>query len=186
MDLIEAVKQGRLDVVQNLCDQQGNANVDYQDEYGATALMWAAIHEHIDIFNELCKRGADVNLKDKHGRTALMFSVGCDDPQFVNLLFDRGANVNLKDRDGRTVLFHAMMTFKINIEIIEELCRRGAKVTHEIEFLSTEGRCERYDFESLFTKQRFNHKVLMLLRGRKLPIDLLKLVHEWRKVHEWI
>jgi len=170
MDLIEAVRQDRLDVIKNLCDQQGDANVDYKDEDGRTVLMWAVNRERIGIFNELCKRGANLDIKDNDGRTALMWATACEDPQFVNLLCDRGANVNLRDCDGRTALWFASRTL-FGLETIEELCRRGAKV-----FSTTSNSAI---IQILFTKQRFNHKVLLLLRGRKLPVDLVRKVHEW-------
>lgn len=49
-----------------------NVNVNFQNKYGETALMYAMLGSRIRIINLLLKCGADVKIKTKHGVTALM------------------------------------------------------------------------------------------------------------------
>ena len=51
------------------------ANVDFQNEYGATALHNAVGRDFIDIVKTLLLYGANVNLKTKSGMSALYMAV---------------------------------------------------------------------------------------------------------------
>ena len=46
------------------------ANVDKQNDYGSTPLIYAASNGKIEVVKELLKAGANKKLKDKRGRTA--------------------------------------------------------------------------------------------------------------------
>ena len=52
------------------------ANVNYQDDDGYTALMWAVCINNIDIIHQLLQAGADVHIQGKIGLTALMAACG--------------------------------------------------------------------------------------------------------------
>ena len=60
--------------------ESGNAEVNAKDEYGVTALMWAAWYNSRQIIGLLLNMGADANLQDIYGRTALMFAAENDVP----------------------------------------------------------------------------------------------------------
>jgi ankyrin repeat protein len=47
------------------------ANLNYQDNYGISLLMYAACYGHLDILQFLVEKGADTNLLDKYGLTAI-------------------------------------------------------------------------------------------------------------------
>ncbi|TFG58603.1 MAG: hypothetical protein E4H36_15220 [Spirochaetales bacterium] len=49
---------------------KAGANMDHQDYYGATALMYAAGSSNPEVFTILLSAGADGTLKDKSGKTA--------------------------------------------------------------------------------------------------------------------
>ena len=65
MDLIEASRDGQLDLVKLLLERGGNVNI--QDIYGDTALIWASLYGHLDIVKLLLEKGADVNIQDNYG-----------------------------------------------------------------------------------------------------------------------
>ena len=46
------------------------ANVDKQDAFGFTPLMWAADYDRIEVVKELLKAGANKKLKNNNGYTA--------------------------------------------------------------------------------------------------------------------
>ena len=46
------------------------ANVDKQDDYGDTPLIWAANWDRIEVVKELLKAGANKKLKSNGGQTA--------------------------------------------------------------------------------------------------------------------
>ena len=82
------------------------ANVNAKNEYGATALMAAAVNGHTEIVNALIKAGADVNTKDSDGETALMQAAFNGHTETVNVLIEAGADDAI-DNYGRTALIHA-------------------------------------------------------------------------------
>ena len=83
------------------------ANLDIQDEYGYTALMWAAKYGQTAIVDLLIKAGANKNIKDNEGHTALMLAACNNHKDIVGLLIKAGANKNIKDKYGHTALMLA-------------------------------------------------------------------------------
>ena len=58
--LIDDVKNGRLgEVVKAIED--GGADINTADENGRTLLVWAAFHNHVEVFKWLCANGANLN-----------------------------------------------------------------------------------------------------------------------------
>lgn len=67
--LIYAVENGNHQVVLSLI--AAGADIDYQDNYGQTALMWACMKNKKQIVELLLAAQADVYITDKKGNTAL-------------------------------------------------------------------------------------------------------------------
>ena len=104
-------------------------DVNIQNKYGRTALMWAAWNEHMETCKFLIENGADVNLQEDLGETALMYSVG--DGYIVRYLLSVGANPLLEDKVGRTA-YDLARTGEIKqiIKAFENLWKRwGEKQT---------------------------------------------------------
>ncbi|MCA1959573.1 MAG: ankyrin repeat domain-containing protein [Desulfomonile sp.] len=72
VELIEASRSGRGDVVKVLL--QGGANANAQDEQGNTLLMLAAGAGDLPLVKMLLERGADVNARNHQGVTALAWA----------------------------------------------------------------------------------------------------------------
>jgi ankyrin repeat protein len=128
------------------------AEVNTQNDFGATPLMWA-ITEPQKV-RLLVAAGADVNAKSKMGRTALYLAAANDgsaatvrlllehrakveaqtlvaaasanDLASIHLLIEKGAAVNEKDDLGRTPLMHAAGNG--NLKAVELLLSKGADV----------------------------------------------------------
>ena len=101
------------------------ANINAQNDRGATALMLAAASNDADMVMHLLQtKGIDVNMKDAHGRTALFYALDFrnsyrgksraeqikmakDQRWIVAALLQKGAKANIKDVDGKTPLMLA-------------------------------------------------------------------------------
>lgn len=86
MTLIDCVKLGNITKVQELIAQGVDLNV--QDEYGYTALIWVASYSNPDIAKVLLDAGADKTIKDYEGHDALYWAnyYGCQ--EVIDLLTD--------------------------------------------------------------------------------------------------
>lgn len=78
------------------------AEVDVQDDDGATALMFAAASGNTRSTEALIAAHANLNLRDEEGRTALILAVRSNEMDVVRQLVEEGAALDLRDRTGRT------------------------------------------------------------------------------------
>lgn len=104
-------------------------DVNVKDDYGRTALTFAAQSGHIEVMRLLIDNGANVNTIDKCGTSALLFAIGRSDadPKIIELLIAAKADVNIKDRYGKTPLMWAIKCPKAKY-IVEKLINAGADV----------------------------------------------------------
>ena len=91
MTLIDYVKLGNITKVQELIVQGVDLNV--QDEYGYTALIWAASYSNPDIAKVLLDAGADKTIKDYEGHDALYWAnyYGCQ--EVIDLLTEPSVTI---------------------------------------------------------------------------------------------
>lgn len=104
-ELIKAAEAGQLNKVRELIE--AGVSLGAADQYGRTALYYAAQRRHPKIVEALLDAGADVNHHDKlDGSTPFLTSVGRrnDDFAMMRLLASRGADVNARDVYGRGAL----------------------------------------------------------------------------------
>lgn len=118
--LMVAVLEEQAEVLQLLMEAP-STNLDQQDRYGATALMYAVRMGKEKPVRYLLKAGADPNLRDIEGETALMYAVGTQNKEVIQALLEGGAEVALKNFDGLSVLD------KVIDDEIEGLLRGGKK-----------------------------------------------------------
>ena len=81
------------------------------DENGFTALMLAAIYNHLDMVISLLKYpGIDLNVRGSANYTALHFAVHFNNPAILTqLLSDDRVDTSLKEDDNGTPLKHAIL-----------------------------------------------------------------------------
>ena len=94
MTLIDYVKLGNITKIQELIDQGVDLNV--QDEYGYTALIWAASYSKPDMVKLLLDAGADDEITDIDKHNALYWANYYGHPEVIEFL-----NKNL---DGKQTL----------------------------------------------------------------------------------
>lgn len=97
---------------------KNGADVNGQNWFGKTALMYAAHLNQITAVKVLLKHGVDVNSAttagrqyacgqfDRIGRTALMYAAENASIPIMRMLLDAGADVNAKDSKGNNVDFY--------------------------------------------------------------------------------
>jgi ankyrin repeat protein len=74
------------------------------DEYGATALEFAAHKGQLAAIQWLLAQGADINVKDVHGRTALRAAAISGQLAAMQWLAAQGADIHANDVAGDTAL----------------------------------------------------------------------------------
>lgn len=103
--LIEAAYSGKLPQVRALLAQ--GAAVDAQDEYGYTALHWAAQAGWPLTTKALIDAGASVDARDASGRTPLLLATVRKHVEVARVLVTAGADPNAKDTQGNAPLEYA-------------------------------------------------------------------------------
>ncbi len=121
--LMYAAEIGSVDAMRLLLD--GGADVNAQNAFGSTALMWAA--SDAAKVRLLLDRGAQVNTAAKSGRTALIIAAFTNpSAEVVRLLLAKGAKVDVMDRRRVTPLNAA--TFGNDTETVRLLLEAGADI----------------------------------------------------------
>jgi ankyrin repeat protein len=131
--LLKAIRQGDMAAVQQLL--KSGADLETRDEYGATALMYAAAFSSPDCVRLLLDAGADINATSNQGSTALMWSTA--DAVKVRLLLGHHADVNARTKDGGTALLSA--AFRENLEVLRMLIAAGADPRAEMQVFPSGG-----------------------------------------------
>ena len=120
-------KGGSVQQVQNAL--HAGTDINAKNEFGRTALMWAARdNTNPEVLKLLLENGADIRAKDEEGRTALMWAAQDNtNPEVLKLLLDAGADVRAKDEEGRTALTWAARD-NTNPEVLKLLLDAGADI----------------------------------------------------------
>ena len=121
--LFYIARSGNMGLLQKEIDKCKNENVslDKFDEDGWTALMLAAVKDHVDVVKELVAASADVDKADNNGWTALMSAASKGHVDVVKALIAAGADKYSVDSYGRTAL--SIAKAKNNIDIVIELSK---------------------------------------------------------------
>lgn len=175
-----AVVYDKLDIVKLLIEYKANPNIESSMEENGSLFVKAtplayAVHEkrddaYVDI---LLSAKADPNCIFKFKLNEidpLVFAVYSGNLRVCKALLKAGANPN-KNYDEHTLLYHARREFNASQEIIDELCKAGAKLTKKEEKdLSYEvyspGDLKRIREENLFRyDQKINGKIFWIKGG---------------------
>jgi ankyrin repeat protein len=98
------------------------------DEFGRSAIHYAAANGDTDEVNRLLADGADPGESDNVGFTPLHFAAQEQQPQVIGLLLAAGADVQATDRWGNTPLWRAIFTAHGNIAASAALLAAGANL----------------------------------------------------------
>ena len=125
-DLISACEYNDIEAIQVAL---GKSDINYVDEEGSTALMWASYYNNPEIVKLLLSSGAHINHIDNNGYNALLWAVIKNNSEIIKLLLrSGGANINHAGEDGDTALIKAAIYN--NPEMVKLLLRNGADINH--------------------------------------------------------
>ena len=97
-----AASKGHLPIVKVLFD--AGADINSQDIYGISPLMWVVEEAKIEVISFLVEHGADLNLQRANGLTALMSTWAGGREKAVEILLEAGADTKIKNDEGMTAL----------------------------------------------------------------------------------
>jgi ankyrin repeat protein len=111
------------------------ADITIRDDFGCTALFWAALGGHKDIVETMLAKGADVNAKSgvflpswgisDEGWTPLHGACARWHKTVVEVLIANGADINAKTRNGKTPM--SLAKERGHEQVVELLRKHRAK-----------------------------------------------------------
>jgi ankyrin repeat protein len=122
--LVQAAADKDRDAVRTLLAKKIDVNVARAD--GATALLWAAHWDDVEMADLLLRAGAKVDAADDYGVTPLARACENTSEAMVARLLEAGANPNAAQKSGLTPLMIASRTGNVNV--VKALIAKGAKV----------------------------------------------------------
>ncbi|KAF1790050.1 Ankyrin repeat-containing domain [Phytophthora cactorum] len=120
--LHDAAASGNIDSVKSLVEQ--DVDIDTQDAYGKTPLMYAAENGHLDVVQYLVKQGADKKKQDNGGRIPLVVAADKGKHEVAWYLFEQGVDKAAEDDDGNTPLLEAARWG--HLDMVRFLVEQGA------------------------------------------------------------
>jgi ankyrin repeat protein len=122
--LADAAEKADWDRVAKLLADHADPNAAQAD--GATALLWAAYHDHAESARLLLATGADAKAANRYGVTPLSPACTNGDAKLIKMLLAAGADANTTLRGGETALMTASRTGRA--DAVQALLDAGAKV----------------------------------------------------------
>ena len=126
LSLIDAIKTTDLATVQKQFDA-GHLDAEHihsQNEYGETALMWAAFKGYNEIVKLLLEAHVDLHAINDYGDTALIWATFAGNREAITMLLEAGADPNFKGGGGDVPLIFA--SYKGDIKTVKLLLKAGA------------------------------------------------------------
>ena len=103
--LMLAIDQGHAEVVRLLLEHwMWEYSADGRDDYGTTALMYAAAADDLDMARLLLENGAPINAQTDVGTTALMYAAAFGHVEMARFLVENGAEIHIQNGYNYTAL----------------------------------------------------------------------------------
>lgn len=138
-----------------------NADVDFRNEKGDSALTIASQHGHKEIVKLLLNNNVNIDSQKESGFTALIFASGYKQTDIVQLLLNNNANPNIKSNEGFTALTMASATG--TKKIVQLLLDNNADINHQTEDGET---------PLMFASQNHQKEIVQLLIDNGADINI--------------
>ncbi len=124
----QLIAEGNIELIEfALENKSGIEDINEQDDYGSTYLIFASQLGNFDVIKTLIEHGADVNIVNGYKNTALMHAVEKNNADIVQLLLENKADMEVKNRNGYTALMIAIE--KSSYESAQLLLQNKADMT---------------------------------------------------------
>ena len=111
-------------IIRKMCEANKTRHVINRPSFrGRTALITAAMHNHLGICKALYDKGADLDFQDDDKFTALIYASRQGYGLVVRWLVEHGANVNLRNSNGKSALTIAEENGRDKIAYYLHRCR---------------------------------------------------------------
>lgn len=128
-DILEAAKQGDIQRIREILDEDVSQRDTCSVQDGATPLMFAAMTGRLDIAQLLFERGCDINKQDTiSGWTALMQATYHGKKSVAIFLINVGADVTMQAKNGCTAFDMASLIEDADTELLRLLATRTMHV----------------------------------------------------------
>lgn len=124
--LRQAAERGNAVEVRAALDQ--GANIDARNSAGATPLLIATHHNHVDAAKVLIDAGADVNAKDRIHDSPYLYAGARGHNEILKMTLSHGADLKSTNRYGGTALIPAAE--RGHVETVGILIDAGVDVDH--------------------------------------------------------
>lgn len=106
--LLQAAEKGHSEDLLRVLREE-HPNLSARNNYGVSALIFAANNGHLDCVKILIDHGANINERSNNGKTAVHWATHWGHDSIVYFLLERGANLTIPDKEGMTVLMTAVL-----------------------------------------------------------------------------
>lgn len=158
-----AAAAGNLEIVKFLIDK--GSDVHYKDSYGTPVIAYAASAGNTNsaVYDLLFDKGVKPNILSEEGTNLIMYAIANDkDLKLTDYFISKGVSISHKDNYGRTVADYAAKLG--NLEIIDQLIKRGINPTDQALFFATQGSRRVQNglevYQTLVEKYHLNPKAL--------------------------
>ena len=167
--LIDAVKAGDDAQVAALLGK--GADVKAKDSEGATALLWAAHNEDVELVRKLLAAGADPKAANDYGAVPLAEAAVTGNAEVIGMLLNAGADVESANAEGQTALMVTARTGKIDAAKL--LLAKGANVNA----------VERWGGQTavMWAAAQQQPEMIAMLIAAGAKLDTRGAVHDWER-----
>eukprot|EP01039_Chlorochromonas_danica_P003967 gene3967-4341_t len=109
--LLQAAEKGNAEDLLRVI-QVEHPNLSARNNYGVSALIFAANNGHLECVKILLDHGVNINERSNNGKTAVHWATHWGHDTIVHYLLEQGANLTIPDKDGMTVLMTAVLSGK--------------------------------------------------------------------------
>ena len=123
--ILLVIESGNLTCFKYVLDAGFDTNLRIEDEANADVMMWACLHGHLSIINELLSRKLDFTKCDENGCTPIHYAARCKSEAVIaHLLSHENASecglsqdsVTLCDKNGATAM-HVAAAYNVQVKI---------------------------------------------------------------------
>lgn len=124
--IIASDKQAIAQTLDELKQESALLDIQTQDNFGMTALHWAAVRNDGPTVQDLLEHKAKVNIRDNDGKTPIHYAARNGNTLILKVLLTCGANINAQDESNNTALHYAAGNG--HLRAVQALLRHNAQV----------------------------------------------------------